>query len=99
MKAFAGFKGKRIRLSSERLKHILKRPEMQNQLPKIRETLRNPLEVRKSNYDSSIHLYYKKYAGTPVGEKFLLVVVKVEIESPFVVTAFFTDKIKSGKRV
>jgi len=99
MKEFADFKGKRIRLSSERLKHILKRPEMRNQLSKIRETLGHPLEVRKSNYDSSIHLYYKKYAGTPVGEKFLLVVVKVKVESPFVITAFFTDKVKSGKRV
>lgn len=93
------FKGRRIQLSSERLKHILKRPEMWNQLPKIRETLRNPLEVRKSKHDSSVHLYYKKYSHTPVSEKFLLVVVKIETESPFVITAFFTDRIKSGKRV
>jgi hypothetical protein len=33
---------------------------------------------------------------TPVTEPILLVVVTVAVESPFVITAFFTDRLKSG---
>lgn len=53
-------------------------------------------ELRESDQDESVHLYHRRYTDTPVSSKDLLVVVKVEIESPFVITAFYTDRLKSG---
>jgi hypothetical protein len=35
--------------------------------------------------------------GTRVGNKYLAVVVKVQETDAFVVTAYLTDKVKSGK--
>ena len=52
-----------------------------------------------SNQDESVLLYYRRYSETPVTEKFLLVVANVEIDSPFVISAFYTDRLKSGRSV
>jgi hypothetical protein len=85
-----------IRLTEERLSHIERRPEMTDQLDRIEETLQSPDDVRVSDQDESVVLYHRRYANTPVTEKILLVVVKRAVESPFVITAFFTDRLKSG---
>ena len=50
-----------------------------------------------SGQDESVHLYYRRYSATPVTEKFLLVVANVEVDSPFVITAFYTNRLKSGR--
>jgi len=92
------FEGRKIRLTDERKEYIERRLEMQGQEDRIAETLEGPGQVRLSNYDD-VCLYYRKYDSTPVTQKYLLVVVKLRTESPFVITAFFTDKIKSGKRI
>lgn len=55
--------------------------------------------MRVSDQDETVHLYHKRYEKTPVTEKLLLVVVKVDAKSPFVITAFFTDRLKSGTPV
>ncbi|MDO8428674.1 MAG: hypothetical protein Q7S92_05675 [Candidatus Diapherotrites archaeon] len=89
--------GKLFRLTSERKLHILKKPELKNQFNKIRQVLFDPEEIRESSYDPTIHLLYRLYPKTPVGEKYLVVVVKVLSKDPFIVTAFFTDRLKSGK--
>ncbi|MCL5877023.1 MAG: hypothetical protein M1540_04340 [Candidatus Bathyarchaeota archaeon] len=39
---------------------------------------------------------YKLYSKTPVTRKFMLVVVKASNEESFIVTAFYTDKVKKG---
>lgn len=88
--------GRELRLTQERLEHIERRPEMEDQRSKIEETLVEPDDIRESNQDDTVHLYYKHYPTTPVTEKYLLVVVKFDVESPFIITAFFTDRIKSG---
>lgn len=85
-----------IRLTEEWLEHIERRPEMVSQVDRLRETLEHPDEVRRSDQDGTVHLYHRRYEITPVTEKILLVVVKMEIDSPFVITAFFTDRLKSG---
>ena len=43
-----------------------------------------------------VWLFYKLYAKTPVTQKFMLVVVQILNGEGFIVTAFFTDKIKKG---
>ncbi|MBI4171107.1 MAG: hypothetical protein HY514_05385 [Candidatus Aenigmarchaeota archaeon] len=41
-------------------------------------------------------MFYKLYDKTPVTRKYLLVAVKVLDKEGFVITAFFTEKIKKG---
>lgn len=96
MRILTDYAGVDIRLTDERLEHIERRPEMDGQLDRIEETLAQPDELRRSDRDEQVHLYYRRYAETPVTEKLLLVVVKRESESPFVITAFYTDRLKSG---
>lgn len=88
--------GKRVRLTSERQSHITRRPEMISQLTKIKKTLAEPEIVRRSQKDPDVYLYYRHYKRSPVSDKYLLVVVKMT-KSPFVITAFFTDRLKPGE--
>ena len=55
-----------------------------------------PLAVIRSLSDVKARMYYKFYVGTKVGNKYLCVVVKVEVKDAFVLTAYLTDKIKKG---
>ena len=41
-------------------------------------------------------LYYRYYYGTPVGDKYLCVVIKVGPRDAFVITAYLTDSVKPG---
>lgn len=94
---FSDYRQKDVRLTEERLDHIYGHPEMKNQLSKIKVTLADPDEVRKSDKNDSVHLYFKKFKDTPVTEKYLMAVVRAEAENPFLVTSFFTNTIRSGK--
>jgi hypothetical protein len=87
--------GKVVGLSSDRWKHVLSHPEMKNQRARVKETLIDPDEVRASIQSNDILLFYKLYPKTPVTTKYMIVVVKVSNEG-FIVTAFYTDKIKKG---
>lgn len=87
---------KTIRLDAERWNHVLKHPEMKNQINRIKETLTSPDSVRESIHETSTWLFYKLYTGTPVTKKYLLVITKILNEEGFIVTAFFTDKVKKG---
>jgi hypothetical protein len=75
---------------------VLSHPEMRNQKTRIKETLTEPDEIRASIQNSAVWLFYKLYPKTPVTTKYLLVIVKVSNEEGFIVTAFYTDKIKKG---
>jgi len=88
--------GKIVRLDEDRWKHVLEHLEMKEQIFKIKETLVDPDEVRESVRDSSVWLFYKLYINSPVSEKYLLVAVKLLNGEGFIVTAFFTDKVKKG---
>ena len=99
MESFKERFGRFVRLTPERRAHIERRKEMLGQLAKIWETLKEPDVVRRSRHDPAVHLYYKRFEATPVSDKYLLVVVKAEVGSPFVITAFFTDTIKAGEQL
>ena len=64
-----------IRLTDERRAHILQRPEMINLESAIEEALAQPDQVVQSLSDTRTRLYYRLYGATPVGEKYLCVVV------------------------
>jgi hypothetical protein len=63
----------------------------------IEETLKGPERVVQSLSDDLVRLYYRYYPTTPVGGKFLCVVVKTSSNDSFVVTAYRTDKVKKGE--
>jgi len=97
MKTFKDYAKRNIRLADNRWEHILSRAEMAEQKERIRETLATPDKIKKSKHDTEVLLYYKLYDQTPVTKKYLLVAVKVENGEGFILTAFFTDKIKAGE--
>ena len=88
--------GKRVTLDEERWRHIQDHPEMNGEIDRLRETLLEPDEVRRSIYDASVWLFYRHYSSTPVTEKYLLAVVRLTNEEGFIITAFFTDTVKRG---
>jgi hypothetical protein len=85
-----------IRLSDERLAHILYHPEMADLETEIEEILKNPVLVIQSVSDAAVRLYYRFYPRTKQGDKFVCVVVKVKPGDAFVLTAYLTDKPKRG---
>ncbi len=89
--------GVEIRLTDERLAHVLEHPEMSDMETEIEETLLRPRRVVWSRRDEEVRLYYRFYPETRVGGKFLCVVVKSREEDAFVITAYLTDKIKEGE--
>ena len=97
MMLFKDYLKRNIRLTTNRWEHILTRAEMSEQEEKIKETLLIPDKIKKSKHDPEVLLYYKLYDKTPVTKKYLLVAVKVENGEGFILTAFFTDKIKAGE--
>jgi hypothetical protein len=89
--------GHQVRLTEERLAHILDRPEMKEMAAEIERVLRQPQLVRRSRSDGAVRLFYEFYAQTIVGGKWLCVVVKYVENDAFVVTAYLTDKPKAGE--
>jgi hypothetical protein len=88
--------GHAVRLTDERLAHILEHPEMKEMTTEIERVLLEPKLVRQSRSDTAIRLFYEFYAETIVGGKWLCVVVKYIEDDAFVVTAYLTDKPKAG---
>jgi len=89
--------GHPVRLTDERLAHILEHPEMKDMAAEIERILRQPQMVRRSKTDETVRLFYAFYAQTLVGDKWLCVVVKYQQNDAFIVTAYLTDKPKLGE--
>ena len=93
---FRDFEGRVVRLTEERWAHIKEHPEMTGMEDSIAQTLASPEAVIRSLADSKAHLYHRFYVGTKVGDKFLCVVVKIQDDDAFVLTAYLTDKVRRG---
>lgn len=91
--------GLAVRLTEERLAHILEHPEMREMVTRIEETLRDPVKVVTSRGDPGARLYYRLYTDTVVGEKYLCVVVQESSGDSFILTAYLTDRIKRGSTI
>ncbi len=50
-----------IRLPKDRWTHILKHPDMTNQLERIKETLEKPYKIIKLESDQSVCFYFRYY--------------------------------------
>ena len=97
MRLLRDYRGLSIRLTEERLDHILEHPEMVGMEDAIAETLQTPELVIRSASDEEARLHYRFCRDTRVGDKFLCVVVKARNEDAFVLTAYLTDKPKRGE--
>ena len=84
---------KKIRISNEHWKHIseIKHPEVSGLEDKIKQTLISPIEIKRSNSDKKIYLYYSKHKSN-----FLCVVTRHLNRHGFIITAYITSKIKKG---
>ena len=89
--------GRQVRLTAERLEHILEHPEMKEMEAKIEHVLRQPQQVRRSRSDPGVRLFYQFCPQTIVGGKWLCLVVKYQENDAFVVTAYLTDNPKAGE--
>ena len=88
--------GNEVRLTVERLGHILEHPEMIGMATELARALRHPQLVRRSRSDAAVRLFYEFYARTVLGGKWLCVVVKYAESDAFVVTAYLTETPKAG---
>ena len=99
MKTIRDCFGQAVRLTDERMVHILEHPEMIGMSMEIENVLTKPHTVRRSRSDGTVKLFYEYYAQTIVGGKWLCVVVKCLQDDAFVVTAYLTDKPKAGENL
>ena len=97
MKTLTDCFGHSVRLTDERLTHILEHTEMKDMGAEIERVLHQPQLVRRSRSDTAVRLFYEFYAQTIVGGKWLCGVVKYVENDAFVVTAYLTDKPKAGE--
>ena len=86
-----------VGLTEERLAHILRHAEMASLEGEIERVLQAPEEVRVSRSDDDVKLFYRYFARTLVGGKWLCVVVKYLPNDAFAITAYLTDKLKAGE--
>lgn len=91
------YQNREVRLTEERLAHILDHPEMVGREAQIAATLKQPKLVPQSRSDESVAMLYRFYTQTATGDKWLCVVVKYLPDDAFMMTAYFTDKPKKGE--
>ena len=99
MKILMDHEGRAIRLTDERLAHILEHPEMQGMEGRIEETVMHPEKVLESHSDSQARLYHRLYMGTRVGDKHLCVAVKVADNDAFILTAYLVRQPVGGRQL
>ncbi len=87
--------GKLVRLTKERWSHIKSdHPEMAAELENIMDCVSNPEFTKTSEYDQSVKFYYRYYKNRKSVAKYLLTAVKHLNGNGFVITAFYTNKVK-----
>jgi hypothetical protein len=99
MRVIEDYEGRRIRLTDERLSHILEHPEMRGMEERITEAVRQPERVLESLSDPQARLYYRFYVDTRVGGKHLCVAVKLEQNDAFILTAYLMSKPAGGRQL
>ncbi len=95
---FTDIHGRKLRLTKERFEHIeTNHPELKESVELIKITVETPEYIVQSSSDARVELYYHYFYSTPVGDKLLCVVAKNLDTDFFIITVYFTDKIKKGE--
>jgi hypothetical protein len=99
MKIVRSISGVPIRLTEERLLHVVRRhPEMADQQDRILETVTSPDYVQEG--DSGTLIAVESYPTTPLSQKSCAVVYREVSEvDGFIVTAYFTGRPASWRRM
>ena len=99
MTTMKSVQGVPIRLSNERLAHIVRRhPELAGEEAKIEETVHSPDSVQEGDAGSLIAL--RHYEKTSMNAKYCAVVYKEESATDgFVLTAYLTRRPAKSRRV
>jgi len=63
----------------------------------IGSAVSDPKLVRRSRSDLAVRLFYNLCPETPVGGKWLCVVVKYDQDDAFVITAYLTNEPRAGE--
>ncbi|MFZ1060194.1 MAG: hypothetical protein WAP47_13490 [Candidatus Rokuibacteriota bacterium] len=86
-----------IRLTRERWRHICRRhPELVDQQGKVLETVRDPTEVFKGDFEEKLAVRF--YRRTPLTSKYLVVAYKeLGPQDGFVVTAYFARRLATWR--
>ena len=82
---------RKIHLSKERWNHVLRHPEMANQIERITETLQYPTTILQFWEDPKVHFYFRYYKDK---REYLFVSVKYLNGDGFLITSYYTDIIK-----
>ena len=69
--------GKKIHLSKERHKHILKHPFMYDQIENIKNTLQTPIAITYFEDNENVGYFYKEFKERDKSERYLLVAVNI----------------------
>ena len=88
--------GNSLRLTDERINHILEHPEMIDEMDKITDTLIDPDYVIQSKSDNDVILFNKFYIMKQFGGKFLCVVVKYLENDAFIITSYIAKNLPKG---
>lgn len=87
--------GRKIYVTNERWSHIAsEHPIVADKIEDIKDTLAKPLTVTQSENDPNVRFYYRYYKNIKLKAKYLLVMVKFLNGGGFIITSFYTDKIK-----
>ena len=95
VRRFTDERGNEVRLTEERLRHILRRhPEMAFQLHRFAETLATPDAVRPSGSSPTVQLYYRLYPDLRGRNRYVCLVVTQGSDHATILTAYLDRKIK-----
>ena len=85
-----------MRLPEERWRHICaEHPEMETMRQQVCDTIGQPEQITDSRNDpDTVTLNYRRFANTPLGEKWICVVVKYLEGDAFVLTAYPTNSVR-----
>lgn len=88
--------GKTIRTTKPYWKIIIniKHPSVAGKVEDVKSTISSPDVIHQSKVDKDVYLYYKKQK-----QKHLSVVVRQLNGDGFIITSYYTDKIKEGKLI
>ena len=88
--------GKLIQVSQDRWELIVtkKHTSIAGREREVRLALIEPEQVRRSKSDPDVYLYYRAFGG-----RHLCVVAKHHNGDGFIVTAYFTKRVKVGERI
>lgn len=95
VRRFTDQQGNEVRLTDERLRHILRRhPEMAFQMHRFADTLAKPDAVRASKSSPTVQIFHRLYSDLRSRSRYICLGVKKGTFYSFILTGYLSSKIK-----